>query len=53
MRAYLDAGKLAEDPVRDRLATLSAFHIIGLFPGLVRKENLERYEEVEAELGGE
>ena len=52
VRAALEARKLAEDPERERYATLLAScHHVGFWPGLVRKENLERYEELEAEIG--
>ena len=54
VRAALEARKLAEDPVRERYATLLvSHHHLGIWPGLVRKENLERYEELEAEMGGD
>ena len=52
IRVNLEARKLAEDPVRERFATLGAFVIIGVYPGgMVRKENLALFEELEAEIG--
>ena len=55
MRAILEARELAkDDPIIRGWATLVAFnHSIGQNPMLISKENLAKFEALEAEIGGE
>ena len=49
----VEALEFTEDPVLRHYSIFLAFiNIHGSFPGVIRKENLERWQELEAGIGG-